>query len=93
MVADAIRECFKRRGITLDAFVCSGTTIIAAERTGRICHAIELDPTYVDVALRRWQTSTGETARLANTGQSFAEVEAERAPPMGQPSAGSSHVW
>jgi len=92
MVADAIRDCSKRRGIILDAFVGSGTTIIAAERTGRICHAIELDPTYVDVALRRWQTSTGETARLANTGQSFDEVEAERAPPMGQPSAGSSHV-
>ena len=92
MVADAIRDCSKRGGIILDAFAGSGTTIIAAERTGRICNAIELDNFFVDVAIRRWQTFTGETARLANTGQSFAEVEAEREPPVVQHPSETPHV-
>ena len=45
-----------------DPFVGSGTTIIAAETIGRICHAVELDPAYVDVAVRRWETHTGRSA-------------------------------
>jgi DNA modification methylase len=61
-----------------EPFCGSGTTIIAAEMTGRWCHAIELDPVYVDVAVARWQAFTGETARLDGTGRSFAEVKAER---------------
>lgn len=47
-----------------DPFVGSGTTIIAAEISGRVCHAIELDPVYVDVAVRRWEAHTGRSARL-----------------------------
>lgn len=61
-----------------EPFCGSGSTIIAAEMTGRSCHAIELDPAYVDVAVERWQAFTGETARLDGTGRSFAEVKAER---------------
>ncbi len=56
-----------------DPFVGSGTTIIAAEMTGRVCHAIELDPPYVDVAVKRWQDFTGETAKHGTSGQSFNE--------------------
>ena len=54
-----------------DPFVGSGTTIIAAEMTGRCCHAIELHPTYVDVAVTRWQNFTGQTATLEATGEAF----------------------
>src|SRR4029077_14969264 len=61
-----------------EPFCGSGTSIIAAEITGRICHAIELDPAYVDVAVERWQAFTGEAAKL-DDGRSFAEVGADRA--------------
>ena len=57
-----------------EPFSGSGTTIIAAEMTGRACHAIELNPAYVDVAVTRWQAFTGEDARLEGDGRSFAEV-------------------
>jgi DNA modification methylase len=63
-----------------DPFVGSGTTIIAAEMTGRACHAIEISPAYVDVALLRWQAFTGQTATQALTGRSFSDTAAERAP-------------
>jgi DNA methylase len=62
-----------------EPFSGSGTTIIAAEMTGRSCFAIEIDPAYVDVAILRWQAFTGEDARLDQDGRSFAEVAAERA--------------
>jgi len=78
LVADAVRDVSKRNGIVLDAFAGSGTTIIAAERTGRDCYALEIDPHYVDVAVRRWQMLTGGTASHAVSGRSFTEVEAER---------------
>jgi DNA modification methylase len=61
-----------------DPFAGSGSTLIAAETTGRACCAVELDPAYVDVALRRWETFTGETAMLEGCGRSFAEVAGER---------------
>jgi len=57
-----------------DPFVGSGTTIIAAEMIGRACHAIEIDPAYVDVAVKRWQDFTGETGKLQASGQSFDEM-------------------
>lgn len=78
LVADAIRDVSTRGGIVLDNFAGSGTTIIAAERTGRVGYAMEVDPHYVDVAIRRWQALTSESAHHATTGQSFAKVEAER---------------
>jgi DNA modification methylase len=61
-----------------DPFVGSGTTIIAAEMTGRACHAIEISPTYVDVAVLRWQAFTGQTATLAADGRAFTDIQTER---------------
>lgn len=62
-----------------EPFSGSGTTIVAAEMTGRSCHAIELSPAYVDVAVRRWQAFTGQSANLEGDGRTFAEIEASRA--------------
>jgi DNA modification methylase len=77
MVADAILDCSVRGDIVLDPFLGSGTTLMAAERVGRICHGIEIDPLYVDVAIRRWQKHTGERAIHSETGKSFDEIAAE----------------
>ncbi|WP_241665426.1 DNA-methyltransferase [Teichococcus oryzae] len=63
-----------------EPFSGSGTTLIAAEMTGRACHALELDPAYIDVAVLRWQAFTGQAARLEGDGRCFAEVSAIRAP-------------
>jgi DNA modification methylase len=78
MVADAILDCTARGEVVLDAFLGSGTTLMAAERVGRICYGIEIDPIYVDVAVRRWQKYTGESAVHAVTGKRFDEIAAER---------------
>ncbi len=71
LVADAILDCCKRGDIVLDAFLGSGTTLMAAERVGRICHGMEIDPRYVDTAIRRWQKWTGQRARHARTNRYF----------------------
>ena len=78
MIADAIKDCSRRGGLVLDPFCGSGTILIAAERTGRNARALELDPQYVDVAIRRWQKYAGKAATLAASGQSFEDVEEER---------------
>lgn len=75
MVAEAIMDCTARGEIVLDTFLGSGTTLIAAERVGRICFGIELDPGYVDLAIRRWETYTGDTARHAKSKRSFRDLE------------------
>jgi DNA modification methylase len=77
MVADAILDCSARGDIVLDAFLGSGTTLIAAERTGRRCHGMELDPAYVDTSVRRWQKLTGGSARHAASGRSFDDLARE----------------
>ena len=77
MVADAILDCSARGDIVLDAFLGSGTTVIAAERTGRRCYGLELDPTYVDTIVRRWQALTGGSARHAASGRSFDDLARE----------------
>jgi DNA modification methylase len=69
-----------------EPFSGSGSTIIAAETTGRVAYAMELDPAYVDVAIQRWQTFTGEEAVLEGEGRSFEQVAGERA---GEPSPAS----
>jgi DNA modification methylase len=74
MVADALLDCTARGEIVLDGFLGSGTTLMAAERVGRICNAMELDPQYIDVAIRRWQSHTGECALHAQSGKRFDEV-------------------
>jgi DNA modification methylase len=79
LVADAILDCTARGKIVLDSFLGSGTTVIAAERTGRRCYGLEIDPRYVDTIVRRWQAYTGEHARHASSGRTFNELEAERA--------------
>lgn len=84
LVADAIMDCSARGDIVLDPFVGSGTTVIAAERTGRICYGIELDPEYVDVIIRRWQTFTGLSAKHAGSGRTFNELEKEASDERGQ---------
>ena len=81
LVADAILDCSRQSGLVLDPFVGSGTTILAAERTGRRARAMEIDPHYVDVAIRRWQDRTGQEATLATDGCSFAVVAAARSTP------------
>jgi DNA modification methylase len=81
LIADLIRDCSRRNGIILDPFSGSGTTILAAERTGRVARAIELDPLYIDLAIRRWQDATGLPARHIDTGLSFADIEAKRGEP------------
>jgi DNA modification methylase len=78
LVADAIRDCSHRKAIVLDAFAGSGTTLIAAEKTGRSGYGIEIDPHYCDVIIRRLDRLCGLQAVLQATGQTFAEVEAER---------------
>jgi DNA modification methylase len=62
----------------LDPFGGSGTTLIAAERTGRRARLIELDPKYVDVAVQRWEEQSGQSARLQQSGKSFSEMAANR---------------
>lgn len=78
LVADAIKDCSRRGGIILDPFGGSGTTLIAAHRSGRLARLIEYDPAYCDVILRRFETVTGTPAILARTGQSFEDVAAAR---------------
>jgi DNA modification methylase len=78
LVADAIKDCSRHGGLVFDPFCGSGTTLIAAERTGRKAHALEIDPTYVDVAVRRWQAYTGKSAILAGSGETFEAVEEQR---------------
>jgi DNA modification methylase len=78
MIADAIMDVWSRGDIVLDPFTGSGTTIIAAERTGRRCYGLEIDPIYVDVTVRRWQAFTRDQAVHAETGLSFDEVAGER---------------
>jgi len=78
MVADALKDCTRRGDIVLDIFCGAGTTILAAERVGRRAYTVELEPKYVDVAIRRWQAFTRRDAVCSATGQTFDEIEQER---------------
>jgi hypothetical protein len=78
LVADAMRDCSRRGDIVLDPFMGSGTTILAAERVGRRGYGLEIDPLYVDAAIRRWQDFTKRDAILKPTGQTFDAVAAAR---------------
>jgi DNA modification methylase len=77
LVADAIKDCTRRGDVVLDTFSGSGTTIMAAERIGRHARALEIEPRFVDVAIRRWQAFTRRDARHAESGFSFDEIAAE----------------
>lgn len=78
LVADALLDCSKRNGIVLDAFAGSGTTLIAAEKTGRRGYGIELDPRYCDVIVKRLSETTNTPAIHKQTGRTFDEMAAER---------------
>jgi DNA modification methylase len=74
LVTDAMRDCTRRRDIVLDTFSGSGTTIMAAERIGRRAYAMDVEPRYVDVAVRRWQAFTKKDAVDAESGQTFDQL-------------------
>lgn len=78
LIADAILDVTHRGDVVLDPFLGSGTTIIAAEKTGRIACGLELDPKFVDVCVRRWEQLTGLEAIHELSGLTFAELRAER---------------
>ncbi len=78
MVADAIRDVSHRGEVVLDIFGGSGTTLIAAEKTGRHARLLELDPLYCDVTIRRWEKQTGKQARLHGSNATFEDVAKER---------------
>jgi DNA modification methylase len=78
MISDAIMDCTRRGAIVFDPFLGSGTTIIAAHRTGRVGMGIEIDPIYVDAIIRRIEAATNQKAVLLGTGENFAEVTQKR---------------
>src|SRR5271163_2776590 len=77
MLEDALLDLSNRRDIVVDPFLGSGSTLIAADKTGRLCRGVELDPLYVDVIVRRYEVATGNLAVLLETGEAF-ELLAER---------------
>ena len=78
LIADAIMDTSGRGDIVLDSFLGSGSTVIAAERTGRRCYGLEIDPLYTDTVVRRWQTYTGGSARHLQTSRTFKQIESEK---------------
>lgn len=74
MVRDAILDVTNRNQIVLDPFLGSGTTLIAAEKSGRTCFGIELEPLYIDTTIRRWQDLTGKTAIHIESGKTYGEL-------------------
>lgn len=78
LCAIGLRNSCLPGGLVLDLFGGSGSTLIAAEETGRRCNMMELDPAYCDVIVRRWQDLTGKTAVLESTGEVFDDVSAAR---------------
>jgi DNA modification methylase len=74
-----MRDCSRRGDVVLDPFLGSGTTILAAERVGRRAYGLEIDPLYVDTAIRRWQAYTKRDAVLRPTDQTFDELAQSRA--------------
>ena len=78
MLEDALLDLTNRGDVVLDPFLGSGSTLIAAETTGRVCRGVELDPLYVDVIIRRYEAASGKAAMLVETGETFAELSARR---------------
>jgi DNA modification methylase len=77
LVADAILDCSARGDLILDPFIGSGSTLMAAERVGRCCYGLEIDPLYVDTVIRRWQAQTGDNAFHDATGRRFNDNASE----------------
>jgi len=87
LVADAIRDVSNRGELVLDVFGGSGTTLIAAEKTGRRARLVELDPIYCDVIVRRWEALTGKRVTLFGTDETFESIKAQRASLCAAPTA------
>jgi DNA modification methylase len=87
LVERVMRNSSKNRDIVLDPFGGSGTTMIAAERTGRRARLVELDPKYVDVAVQRWQSLSRVEATLHESGETFSAVAASRNPTTSVPTS------
>jgi DNA modification methylase len=77
LVADALLDCSARGDVVLDPFLGSGSTLMAAERIGRNCCGLEIDPLYVDTIIRRWQAQTGDDAVHAASGRHFNHIATE----------------
>jgi DNA modification methylase len=92
LVADVLKDASRRSDLVLDPFAGSGTTIIAAERTGREAYAMEIDPTYVDVIIQRWQSYTGKSALFAANGTLFEELAEQRKSERTASSAASANA-
>lgn len=84
LVGDALKDCSKRRDVVLDPFGGSGTSLMAAERTGRHARLIEIDPAYCDVTIRRWKNMTDRQAVHQKTGKTFVEVDRMRNQDIGE---------
>ena len=78
MLEDGLLDLTNRGDIVLDPFLGSGSTLIAAENTDRVCRGVELDPLYVDIIIRRYEAASGNAALLDETGETFAELSARR---------------
>jgi DNA modification methylase len=78
MLEDALLDLTNRGDLVIDPFLGSGSTLIAAEATGRVFRGVELDPLYVDVIVRRYEAATGEAATLIDTGETFQALGARR---------------
>ena len=78
MLEDALLDLTDRGDMVIDPFLGSGSTLIAAEKTGRICRGVELDPLYVDVIVRRFEAATGRCATLVETGETFSALTQRR---------------
>jgi len=79
LVAEALKDCTCRGDAVLDTFAGSGTTILAAETIGRCARAMEIEPRYADIAVRRWQKMSGQDAVHAETGLTYADLQRKRA--------------
>lgn len=78
LIADAIRDCSRRGEIVLDGFGGSGSTLIAAEKTGRTARLVECDPIYCDTIIKRWEALTGKSVHLAGTTSVFEDIAESR---------------
>lgn len=90
MIEDAIKDCSRRRDIVLDIFAGSGSTLIAAQRTGRHARILEYEPIYCDTIIKRWQKLTGNKAVLEQSGTSFDDLQQIASATSTEPQASST---
>jgi DNA modification methylase len=79
MLQDALLDLTNRGDVVVDPFLGSGSTLIATDKTGRVCRGVDLDPLYIDVVVRRYEAATSNPAVLIETGETFEAVATRRA--------------